>query len=158
MRLLATAIVLTLAAAGASAAGTVNVTFAEPDKFVDAANRKNEVPANLGTIERHLQQLGQRHLPNGQTLHITVVDIDLAGYVRPTRQGDIRFVKGAADWPRITLRYDLQANGQSVKKGDETVAEMNYSRQLQTYGNNDPLRHEKQMLEAWFRERFATQP
>jgi len=158
MRSIAIAALLSVAAVAASAAGTVNVTFNEPDKFSDAANRTPEIAANLKVIERHLQQLGQRYLPDGQTLSITVVDVDLAGYVRPSRHGDIRLLKGAADWPRITLRYDLQANGQSVKKADETVADLSYGMQVQTYGTSDPLRHEKQMLEGWFRARFKGQP
>jgi hypothetical protein len=156
MRSIATAALLSLAAAAASAAGTVNVTFVEPEKFYDAGNSKHEEPANLKVLERHLQQLGQRYLPDGHVLTISVLDVDLAGYLKPTRRGDIRLARGAADWPRITLRYELVANGQTLKKGEEAVADLNYGRHGANYSNIDPLRYEKQMLEGWFRSRFTS--
>jgi hypothetical protein len=157
MRSITVAAVLTLAAAAASAAGTVNVTFVEPEKYYDAGNSKREEPENLKILEQFLQQLGQRYLPDGQVLNISVLDVDLAGYLKPSRRtGDmIRIARGGADWPRITVRYELVGNGQTLKKGDEAIADLNYARHGQSYANRDPLRHEKQMLEGWFRMHFT---
>jgi hypothetical protein len=160
MRSIATAVLLSLAATTASAAGTVNVTFVDPDKYYDAGNTKREVPDNLKAIEQHLKDLGQRYLPDGQVLSITVLDIDLAGYMKPLagQAREVRVARGGADWPRFTLHYALQADGQQIKSGDEVVADMNYGRHGQTYvyTNRDPLRFEKQMLEGWLRSRFTT--
>jgi hypothetical protein len=156
MRSIATTFALLAAAAAAQAAGTVNVSFVEPDKYYDSGNSQFDKPANLKTIEQFLQELGRRHLPDGQVLHIEVLNIDLAGYVRPTRQtSDLRIVRGKADWPSFQLRYALSAGGQPVKNGEERVADLNYSGHIATYGTRDPLRYEKQMLESWFRARFT---
>jgi len=159
MRSITTAALLSLAAAAASAAGTVNVNFVDSDKFYDAGNSKREIPANLKVLEQHLQQLGQRYLPDGQVLNITVLDIDLAGYMKPLRNGEeVRIARGKADWPVITMRYSLEANGQPIKSGEERVADMNYGRhgQAYAYSTRDPLHHEKLMLEGWLRSRFTS--
>jgi len=157
MRSITVTAMLTLAAAAASASGTVNVTFVEPEKYYDAGNSKREEPANLKILEQHLQQLGQRYLADGQVLKVSVLDVDLAGYMKPTRRGEmLRIARGGADWPRITVRYELVANGQTLKKGDEAIADLNYARHGQSYANRDPLRHEKQMLEGWFRMHFTS--
>jgi len=159
MRSIATAALLSLAATAASAAGIVNVTFVDPDKFYDAGTTKHEIPANLNELERFMKELGQRFLPDGQVVNISVLDIDLAGYVKPLagQAREVRVARGAADWPKFNLRYTLEVNGAVSKSGEEMVADMNYGRHGQTYlyTTRDPLRYEKQMLEGWFRSRFT---
>ena len=160
MRLPALAVALSmLAAAGAAqAAGTVNVSFIEPDKFYDSGNNQFDKPVNLKTIETFLQDLGKRYLPDGQVLDIEVLNVDLAGYWRPTPQGDLRVIRGGADWPAFQLRYKLVAGGQQIKQGEERIADMTFTDKIPTYSTREPLRHEKQMLDAWFRERFSVSP
>jgi len=160
MRFLTPAVALSLlaASAAAAAAGTVNVSFIEPDKFYDSGNNQFDKPVNLKTIESFLQDLGKRYLPDGQVLDIEVLNVDLAGYWRPTRQGDLRIVRGNADWPSFQLRYKLAADGQAIKQGEERVADMNYTDKIPTYSTREPLRHEKQMLDSWFRARFGAPP
>jgi len=158
MRSIAAATLMCLAAAAAGAAGTVNVTFVEPDKFFDAANTKAEVPYNLGVLEQHLKQLGQRYLPDGQVLDISVLDVDLAGYMLPARRvaQEFRVAKGTTDWPRIKVRYSLGVNGAPVKSGEETVEDLDYIRNVTTYSSSDPLYREKVLLDGWFRARFTS--
>jgi hypothetical protein len=155
VRALCVAFLLLAAAAAAQAGGVVNVTFVEPDKFYDSGNSQFDKPTTLKTIETFLQELGKRHLTDGQVLDIEVLNVDLAGYSRPTRHGDLRVVRGGADWPSFQLRYKLSVGGQELKRGDERIADMNYTGHIATYGNRDPLRYEKQMLDSWFRARFT---
>jgi len=104
---------LSLAAAAANAAGVVNVTFVDPDKFYDAGTTKHEVPGNLKELENFLKELGQRFLPDGQVVNISVLDVDLAGYVKPLagQAREVRVARGGSDWPKFKLRYTLEANG-----------------------------------------------
>jgi hypothetical protein len=159
MRSILSFTLLGLATATASAAGTVNVTFVDPDHFYDAGTTKHDVPANLKEIEAFLKDLGQRFLPDGQVVNISVLDIDLAGYVKPLagQAREVRIARGASDWPKFKLRYTLEENGAQVKSAEESVEDMNYGRHGQTYvyTTRDPLRFEKQMLEGWFRSRFT---
>jgi hypothetical protein len=152
---LSVAFSLFAAAAAAHAGGTVNVSFIEPDKFYDSGNSQFDKPTNLKTIEAFLQDLGKRYLPDGQVLDIEVLNVDLAGYSKPTRNGDLRIVRGGADWPSFQLRYTLAAGGQALKQGEERLADLNYTHKIATYGARDPLKYEKQMLDGWFRERFT---
>ena len=146
---------LCAAAAAAQAGGTVNVSFVEPDKFYDSGNSPFDKPINLKTIEVFLKDLGQRYLPDGQVLDIEVLNVDLAGYVKPTRHGDLRFVRGGADWPSFQLRYKLAGGGQTLKQSEERVADLNYTGHIASYSNREPLRYEKQMLDGWFKSRFS---
>src|SRR6185503_16216009 len=134
---------LLAAVSAVQAAGTVNVSFIEPDKFYDSGNSQFDKPTNLKTIETFLQELGKRYLPDGQVLDIEVLNVDLAGYPRLTRNGDLRIVRGGADWPSFQLRYKLSAGGQPLKQAEERVAEMNYTGKIASYGARDPLKYEK---------------
>lgn len=155
------AALLTLTGMGlAHAAGAVKVSFIEPDKFADAGNTRSDVPATLAALEQHVQALGQRYLADGQTLTIEVLDVDLAGAVKPPPRhatGDIRVVRGdgSADWPRINLRYTLEVPGQAPRRGEESIKELFYQQKNPRYSSSDPLRYEKQMLDQWFKARFA---
>lgn len=160
MRSILTTLTLLTMAAAAQAGGVVNVKFVEPDKFADSGNGQFDKPVNLKVIEQHLQQLGQRYLADGQTLQVEVTDVDLAGEKRPSRRAgeEIRIVRGRADWPRIELRYALEAGGQTLKRGEAKLADLNYTGHIANYGTRDPLRYEKQMLDGWFKATFASPP
>jgi hypothetical protein len=158
MRSSATTVLLALASIGsAQAAGTVNVSFVEPDKFVDAGNKRSDTPATLKALEQHFHALGQRYLADGQTLTVEVLDVDLAGSVRfaPSTGTEVRVYKGDADWPRIKLRYTLDAPGQEPRRGEELLKNLSYEQTTARYSSSVSFRYEKQMLDQWFKARFA---
>ena len=64
-------------------------------------------------------------------------------------------MRGGADWPSFQLRYKLSGGNQAQKQGEERVADLNYTGHIASYGNRDPLRYEKQMLDGWFKARFS---
>lgn len=145
------------AAAFAATAGTVNVSFVNPSSYWDAGSSSWDEAANLTTLATHLQKLGQRSLPADHALTIEVLQVDLAGTVRAfQRDGSaVRVITGGADWPRINLRYTLQAGGRTVASGTEWVADTDYTHGLAARGDNQPLFYEKRMLNAWFKARFV---
>ena len=151
--------VLCLAAAAVSgaAAGTVTVSYVNAPGFADAGATAWEKDATLKALSEHLQALGQRHLPVEQALQVEVLDVDLAGELRPSRRAgqELRVVKGGADWPRIKLRYTLVADGKALLSGEERVVDMNYAAGLASQRNSDPLHFEKRMLDTWFKARLV---
>ena len=159
MRTLSQALLLSIlaATAGASQAGTVTVNFQQPDRYVDAGSTPWNEEANLREISTFLQALGARHLPAGQMLNIEVLDVDLAGDTRHARLrgADLRVLKGRSDWPRISLRWSLQADGRVLKSGEEHLSDMNYLDRVGARRYEGSLQHEKRMLEEWVRTRFA---
>lgn len=142
---------------GLASAGTVTVTSVDPSRFSDAGSALWEKEAALDALTRHLQGLGERHLPADQTLQVEVLDLDLAGTLRySSRAGrELRVLRGSADVPRIRLRYALESGGKSLQGAQETVTDLSYMRGIPRTEHADPLHYEKQMLERWFKERFV---
>lgn len=145
---------LAVSAAPAADAAGVKVSFIEPDRYADAGNSPADREAKLAALGAHLTALGQRLLPAEMTLEVEVLEVDLAGTMRPSRRGDRRIVRGQADWPRMTLRYSLVKDGQVQATDTEHISDLNYTMHLSSF-STDPLRYEKGMLDDWFRTRFA---
>ena len=152
--LLPIAIAALAALSAAAQAGTVSVNFVEAQRFSDAGRGTLDIERNTQALARHLQKLGQR-LPEGQTLQVEVLDLDLAGELRQLQTHELRVLRGAADWPRVSLRYSLLENGREVKSGEERLAGMNYMHdRLPTSGSQEFLAHDKHLLGQWFEKRF----
>jgi Protein of unknown function (DUF3016) len=148
---------LVAAALPAAVAGSVTVSFAKAGRFVDAGATPWEERANLDRLASHLQALGQRHLPQDQALKVEVLEVDLAGTLRPSRRaaGEVRIVRGRADWPSIGLRYTLEHDGKTLLSGEERLADLDYTHGIAAGRGSDPLHYEKHMLDAWFKARFV---
>jgi len=141
------------------AGATVTVSFTNPENYTDIGWYRDEPNTEMKEIEAHLKKLGERYLPPNQLLKIEVLDIDLAGTLNLSRrfgQG-VRIVRGKADWPRIKLHYVLEAGGRALVDQQEDVADMGYLQRPSRLNSNQSLSYEKQMLEVWFRQRFAAQ-
>lgn len=147
-----------LLAAGAALAGGVSVTYTHPDSFADLPFTPSEREEVLKGLAQHFEKLGKT-LPADQELKIEVLDVDLAGRQIPgLRSGrDIRVMRGAADWPRMHLRYSLESGGKSLSSGDVNLADMGYIDRPSRYYDGDQLRFEKVMIDDWFKKTIAPQ-
>jgi hypothetical protein len=146
-----------LAAGGVHAAGTVQVTFVEPERFADVRDRARTSEEHLATLERVLVETASPHVPDGRTLKIEVLDVDLAGEVRPgLRAWDLRILTGRADWPRITLRWTLDGpTPGTAKSGQAVVQDMAYLQRVAPPLADSGLIYERRMLDEYFRKEFA---
>lgn len=138
-----------------AAAGTVEVNWLHPDQYSDAGRSFADRERTMKSLTDYFTQLGRR-LPDGQTLKLEVLDVDLAGGVEPWGWDELRVLRGRADWPRMTLRFSLQAGGQTLKAGEERLSDMNYMFArpgLDMQGGD--LVYEKRMLSEWFVRTFA---
>jgi hypothetical protein len=144
-----------LAAAGSASAG-VTVAFANPDSFRDMPFSPTDRADVLKELTEHFESLG-KDLPPGYDLRVEVLDLDLAGELRPNFRGhnDIRVLRGGADWPRMQVRYTLEANGQVISRGEDALSDMTYLNRTPRYAEHDNLRYEKRMINEWFKEKFA---
>ena len=144
-----------LAATPVLAAGTVQVNFVEAKRFTDLAEddrQSREVQAELAA---HLQRLAERHLPDGRSLQIDLLDVDRAGSLRALHRHNlslVRVMRGGADWPVIKLRYVLRQGERVLAEGEDTLQDMHYLQRLGPYSSSDALRHEKRLLDRWFAE------
>jgi len=146
----------TLLVSGAVWAQQVEVSYVKPEQFSDMPFMQVDRERLLKDLSAHFAELGHR-LPAGQTLKITVLDVDLAGRLYPRRSGDdIRIMRGGADWPHMHLRYALEENGQVIRSGDDEISNMAYQDRVNHYSDSDGLRYEKQMMDDWFDKQFGT--
>lgn len=149
-----------LLALGAGAASAdVSVVYDHPEKFSDLPFATWERDEVLGQITDHFRELGKA-LPQGQDLRIEVTDFDPAGRLIPNARAgrDLRVMTGSADWPRMELRYAVEQNGQVIKSGEAKLADMNYQQGSLFISDNEPLRYEKRMIDAWFEKTIAPLP
>jgi hypothetical protein len=149
---------LSLASAMAQAQATVEVVFTPKVRFFDAGDTRRDVERTEATLGSHLQALGQRWLAPGAKLRVEVTEIDLAGRIPAGRPDAPRVLTGGADWPRITLSYELTGADGKVERGDASVSDMNYMNHIPKNSAAETLAHEKRMLDEWFRQRFAQAP
>ena len=149
--------VLALALLGAApltfAAGTVEVSFVEPQRFSDAGSNTVETERNTRVLADELQRLAQR-LPDGQQLRVEVLDLDLAGSIRHGAHGDVRVLRGGADWPSLRLRYTLSSEGRPLRTGEESIADLDYLHSPPSDPTATRLPYEQRLLARWFSERI----
>lgn len=140
----------------------VKLTFADWEKFTDIVveGGTTKIGSDIiwGELNRHLSALVRKALEPGQTLVITMRDIDLAGVVEPWRGPDfgrVRYIRDTAP-PRLVFDYQvLDSGGAVVKEGSERLTDLAFRFQQAPIGRNDPAYYEKQLLTDWMRSAFT---
>ena len=140
----------------AQAAGTVEVSFIHPEEFSDVGRGSVEIEQNTQALGEFLKKQAKR-LPDGQTLRVEVLDVDLAGELRPFRRSgqEIRVLKGRADWPSMKLRYTLLEGGRALRSGEERISDLNYQFGIHPSQRDEPMAYDRRLLERWITERFV---
>jgi hypothetical protein len=139
----------------------VEVVFFEPEKFTDVKDSymgsDKGRDSTLDLLKEYLATRGVRGLLPGQKLAITFTDIDLAGDFEPWRSGqwgDVRIVKDIYP-PRLVLAFRLtDADGAIIKEGKRDLRDMAFMMKLTMGFRDDPLRHEKALLDDWLSTDF----
>ena len=155
----------TLLAAGllnqpAMAAADVEINWQEPDSYQDI-RPSNQSRASFrkmvfSDLEQYMSKLAE-DLPDGQTLLMTVTDLDLAGEVWPSSLlggmggSDIRLVKPVYI-PRMSFSYTLKdAGGNVLQNADVKLKDMAFmDRGTRASRRAENLTYEKAMLRDWF--------
>lgn len=145
------------ASSGPAQAATAEVEYVKPESFTDTGRRFDEVgrAANLDALKRHLVESAARRLPAGETLAVTVTDVDLAGDYEAWQMAhnEIRIVKDLYP-PRIDLHFRLaRSDGSVVKEGDRKLRDSAFLMGGRPH-STDALRYEKAMLDAWIEREF----
>lgn len=112
------------------------------------------------SLEKSLKSMAKK-LPKGQSLSITVNDLDLAGMVLPGySQGldnprDVRVIR-SIDYPRMSFDYELiGANGKVLRSAQVSLKDMQFQNRIRSAKfKRDSLGYEKNMLKNWFAREF----
>lgn len=149
---LAPGIAAAASTSAASAAGEVRVSM-KPAADLSDVGRGLDRERNVQALQEIFQALAPQ-LPAGQVLSVDVMDVDLAGELRMTHSGqELRLLSGAADWPRLELKWTLARGDQELASGHDRLADMNYLAQPLRIGQDGLLPYEARMIERWFDER-----
>ena len=138
----------------------VSVKWIEPKSFTDVKERNFSNAKYrkhvFSQLEKHLDKLA-KELPQGQSLMVSVTDVDLAGSFEPasfiglsTSMDNIRIMRNV-DIPRLEFTYQLiDASGKILRSEEVNLKNMNYLHGAGISGRNQPFAHEKKMLSKWF--------
>lgn len=147
--------------ADAGVGPAVTVVFVQPERFTDVGDREVASPnvraAFLRALERHLQRSTAPRLDPGQTLVVTITDVDMAGAFEPWRRtgSDVRIVRDIYP-PRITLSFRLaDAAGDTVRAGELRLVGVDFLARP-TMPSTDPLMYEKALLDDWLSEELGS--
>ena len=149
----------------AQAAANVEVTWENPKEYTDVKpsneSRKHFRKRVFKQLDNHFVELAEK-LPDGQTLQVTVTDLDLAGQVWPASfvgfgnsGSDVRLIK-RIDIPRMTFSYKLlDADKNVIQESSEVkIKDMGFQDRLTSSFRDEPFRYEKQMIKDWFNDEF----
>ena len=137
----------------ASAAPSVRVEFADVGKFTDLGDRRSPDgrtrDAYLEQLRAYVVEKASHALAPGETLVVTIRDVDMAGHFEPLRSGwsDVRVMRDIYP-PRIDLEYRLADAQGVVKDGSRRLRNHSYLNGAATR-STDPLRFEKELLDDW---------
>ncbi|HEX4327229.1 MAG TPA: DUF3016 domain-containing protein [Burkholderiales bacterium] len=137
----------------------VQVEYVHPENFADVGDgfRGGDAArsAYLEALNRHLQARAARVLGNGQSLKVSITEVDMAGEFEPWRiaGADVRIVRNI--YPaRIDLSFRLaDAGGAVVKEGERRLRDTGFTDDVTRY-SDDPLRYEKALIDAWVEREF----
>jgi len=158
--LLVSGLLLAAGFAGMNAAhaAELELRFAQPERFVDAGDGPLERERNLAELESYMRGQAAQRLPASQKLLVEVLDLNLAGDVKPVgRSMDRLRVLSQVDWPSMELRFVLSEGGKTLREGKQRLVDMNFLGRGSAieHGGGEPLRYEKRMLDDWFEKEFA---
>lgn len=150
-------------AASPTPAPRAEVVFVAPEKFTDVRDSYTSSDAGrdgiLDQIRDYMLDEAKRFLPEGDKLFVSVTDIDLAGDFEPwrgPRWDDVRIVKDIYP-PRINLSFRLtDPTGKVIKEGKRNLSDLSFMMKITTTFRDDPLRHEKTLIDDWFRDDFGS--
>lgn len=142
----------------------VDIVWEKPETFRDvkptSQSRKSFREQTFNSLQEYMQKLAER-LPDGQTLTMTVTNLDLAGQVWPASfvglgmsGSDVRVVK-SIDIPRMTFSYQLKdKQGVEIQQADVDLKDMAFMDRANRMFSSENLRYEKNMLKNWFEDEF----
>ncbi len=141
-----------------------DIVFLEPKNFTDVRDSHmgdHERTTYLDQLRDHLRDQARYYVPAGYRLAVTFKDIDMAGDFEPwhgPQYHDIRIVKDIYP-PRIVLAFRMtDAEGNVVAQGERALRDLAFMMKITMGFRNDPMRHEKALLDDWLRNDFDRIP
>jgi hypothetical protein len=143
------------------AEGPVSVDWTDPAQFSDIRYSGNRWEAERGNwveqLAQHLQKNAAKKLPPGEQLHVTLTDIKRAGQYEPWHGPNLQDTRVVREIypPRISLTFKrTDAQGNVIDQGQRKLVDSAFLMGNSMFGDSDPLRYEKGLLDDWLRKEF----
>ncbi|UTV30633.1 DUF3016 domain-containing protein [Photobacterium atrarenae] len=136
----------------------VSVTWISPEKYRDirsaTGGQKSFEKKVFEALTYYFQDAAEHYLQKGQTLEISVIDLDLAGDVRINTSGQRIRILTSISSPAISLNYKL-LEGETIVKSDKVwLTDLNYQSSAAGLGHRSPLVYERIMIQRWIQKTF----
>ncbi len=150
-------VLLTAFAAVTPAAAQVRVRYAPVIGFSDIGSPVSAGLSSHGTLRelaRIIEDLGRARLRPGETLDVTILDVNRAGFQRGPGVADGPRIVSDATPPRIRLAYVLRRDGRIIARDEEELRNPNFLLTGNPRASSGPLYYERELLRDWFDDRF----
>ncbi len=146
----------------AAADGPVKVEYLKPEAFTDVKERNTKTAPDknqhLIELKSWLEAEAAKHLQTGQSLLISISNIDLAGDYTPGSNAagnDIRVIKDLYP-PAMTLSFTLKAaDGSVINSGERKLRDGGFLMHG-SLARSSELEYDKAMVKRWLRKEFPT--
>lgn len=149
--------------AAGSQAAQVEVEWQSPQRFTDIGSNDGSQEkfraALFGALDAVFAEQAAR-LPDGQTLEVTVTNLDMAGVMRVGPRGGYQRVVQASQFPQITLDYRLRdADGKVIASQSgvnfKYLGFYNASNAVRQADSAQPFYFESEMIRTWYGRTFT---
>jgi len=142
-----------------ASAGDINVVWGDFDKYRDVRSGHEPKSSFHKRVKKSFDKFFEEYseeLADGQSLEVTITDLDLAGEVLLGGTTQTRIMKDL-DFPRMEFSYILTgADGEVLKQGDAKIKDMNYLYHEKTWKRyKEGFYYEKRMFREWFEKNIA---
>ncbi|MGF1689116.1 DUF3016 domain-containing protein [Photobacterium japonica] len=133
----------------------VHVTWENPQDYRDVRAATGSQSRFEATTFKHLTESFSHnmkpYLTDGQTLWVTVTDLDLAGDVREPR--DVRVLNDNTP-PRMTFSYSVKEGDTVIAQGDANISSLGYQGKVIGLARDRPYAYENQLIKDWVKKTF----
>ncbi|WNC69110.1 DUF3016 domain-containing protein [Thalassotalea nanhaiensis] len=141
-------------------AGQAEIDWVDPDKYTDIRpgneSRSKMQKRVFKELGKHFSELAAK-LPEGQTLKISVTNIDLAGDVRymvGPNNDTIRIVEDLY-FPKMKFDYQLINSDKSIiSTAKADIKDMSFNTGVRSSMSSEAFQYEKNMIDDWFYKAF----
>ncbi len=141
----------------------VEVVYVDRQNFTDVRNGYTQTDSArdffLAQIRRYIEERAARRLADGDTLRVTITDVQLAGTYEARRPNitNVRIVREVTP-ARIDLSFRLlRADGTVLGEGERQLRSTGYPVGV-GIDPSDPLVYEKVLLDDWLRTDLPRTP
>jgi len=141
-------------------AGSVEVYWENTDNYSDLGTDFHDdttVKMFAEEMEPYIKRQVHDHLPDNQSMRITITNVDLAGEFEPWRLADdVRIVRDIYP-PRMEFDYTIyDSEGNIIESATENISDIDFMFNIgRRFVGTDEFFYEKEMFQQWISQELS---